>query len=174
VSFFPSLTLETVVPLADTIYESLAPKRWLSGIYQEKDVEGRICAGNLARCAASPMNLKLLKLLIKFTDEISNHSFFDLLVIAPSGLWLRPVPIAFSGFTHTTRVPEEKSVIVLNSVTTEYTSKTELLSEIHKNIDANLKALIDKGLIEGISLSGVEPDHFRLTERTKPHQRSAV
>jgi hypothetical protein len=58
---------------------------------------------------------------------------------------------------------EELIVKVLSSMTTDYQSRTVLARGFQKNIDFELDELLEKGFIEGISLSGGPRDHFRLT-----------
>jgi hypothetical protein len=56
----------------------------------------------------------------------------------------------------------------------DYKSKTVLMRELLKNIDDALSGLLAEGLIEGISLSGGEIDHFKLTEKGRRRRRGAL
>jgi hypothetical protein len=60
---------------------------------------------------------------------------------------------------------EQELVLVLRRISTEYISKSVLIKSMSDNIDATLEALLKRGFIEGISLSGDGLDHFRLTEK---------
>jgi CheY-like chemotaxis protein len=53
---------------------------------------------------------------------------------------------------------------VMSAMTTDYLSKSVLSRNLGKSVDDILAALVKKGFVEGISLSGVEQDHFKLTE----------
>jgi hypothetical protein len=68
----------------------------------------------------------------------------------------------------------EEAMLVLAAMPTEYTSKTLLMRQLRKNVDAALKLLMREGFVEGISLSGGDIDHFRLTEKGKGRKSVAL
>jgi hypothetical protein len=69
---------------------------------------------------------------------------------------------------------EDEAILVLGVLSEDYQSKTVLVRESRKNIDDALSRLLGEGFIEGISLSGGEVDHFRLTEKGIRRRRGAL
>jgi hypothetical protein len=59
----------------------------------------------------------------------------------------------------------DEEILVLSQIEEDYASKTVLNKKLERHVDAILDGLLEQRLIEGISLSGSEPDHFRLTEK---------
>ena len=54
---------------------------------------------------------------------------------------------------------------VLSSMTTDYVSSSVLGRKLGKAVHTTLQRLLKKGFVEGISLSGGEEDHFKLTAK---------
>ena len=69
---------------------------------------------------------------------------------------------------------EDEAMLVLGVMSVDYKSKTVLVRELRNNIDDVLGRLLGEGLIEGISLSGDEVDHFRLTEKGRRRRGGAL
>jgi hypothetical protein len=69
---------------------------------------------------------------------------------------------------------EDEAMLVLAVMPADYQSKTVLMRELRKNVDDALGRLLSEGLIEGISLSGGEVDHFRLTEKGRRRRSGAI
>jgi hypothetical protein len=94
-------------------------------------------------------------------QSVAAH-YISLLLIpsrSSSFLWL----ISSTIYNH--GMEEQELVLVLRRISTEYTSKSVLIKSLSENIDLTLEALLKRGFIEGISLSGDDLDHFRLTEK---------
>jgi hypothetical protein len=69
---------------------------------------------------------------------------------------------------------EDETALILGVMSGDYKSKTILMRELRKNIDEALSGLLAEGFIEGISLSGGEVDHFKLTEKGRRRRRMAL
>jgi two-component system, OmpR family, response regulator ChvI len=54
---------------------------------------------------------------------------------------------------------------VLSSMTTDYVSSSVLSRRLGEAVHTTLQRLLKEGLVEGISLSGGEEDHFKLTAK---------
>lgn len=62
----------------------------------------------------------------------------------------------------------ETKRMIMTYLDMDYVSRSIMSRKLGTKIpDAALKDLMDGGLIEGIAVSGQEPDHFRLTEAGK-------
>src|SRR5438477_12875505 len=64
-----------------------------------------------------------------------------------------------------TVMSENLELKILSSMNGDYLSKSRLSKIVGKDVDAALITLMEKGLVEGISISSAEMDHFKLTKK---------